>query len=51
VYLTDLPVPTRRPADDGSGEMADVEDSHQLDIVRIPRSDLRARQLRVVAPA
>jgi hypothetical protein len=31
--------------------MADVEDSHQLDIVRIPRSDLRARQLRVVALA
>jgi hypothetical protein len=34
-----------------SGEMADVEDCHQLDIVRIPRSDLRARHLCVVTPA
>jgi hypothetical protein len=34
-----------------SGELADVEDRHQLDIVRIARSDLRARQLRVVTPA
>jgi hypothetical protein len=34
-----------------SGEMADLEDCYGLDIVRIPMSDLRARQLRVVAPA
>jgi hypothetical protein len=35
----------------GAGETADLEDCYQLDVVRVPIVDLRARRLRVVTPA
>ena len=37
-------------ASDG-GELAEVEDCYGLDVVRVPERALRARRLRVVAPA
>jgi hypothetical protein len=33
----------------GVGEMVDLEDCYWLDVVRVPLTDLRARQLRVVS--
>jgi hypothetical protein len=53
VYLTDE-VFLFRVVDvlaSGAGETADLEDCYQLDVVRVPIADLRARRLRVVTPA
>lgn len=33
----------------GVGEMVELEDCYWLDVVRVPLTDLRARQLRVVS--
>lgn len=38
-------------ADDGTGELVQIEDCYSLDVVLVPIADLRARRLRVVRPA
>jgi hypothetical protein len=38
-------------ADDGTGELVEIEDCYSLDVVLVSIADLRARGLRVVTPA